>query len=133
MSYKPDESVLMAYLYGELETNEKEAVENYLQQNPDAQKQLQEMKDVLKLMSHVKDKEVIAPPLLTEHEAPVIALWNTRYFRVIASIAASFLLLLVAGKIIGPEITYGGGELKISFGAKTESLPSAPAVITPSL
>ena len=36
MSYKPSENDLMAYLYGELENPEREAVEKYLFEHPEA-------------------------------------------------------------------------------------------------
>ena len=40
MSYKPNESDLMAYLYGELEGAEKEAMDKYLFEHPEARESL---------------------------------------------------------------------------------------------
>jgi anti-sigma factor RsiW len=50
MSYKPDESALMAYLYGELQGEEKRNVEKYLAENPEAMRSIQEMMDVRKIL-----------------------------------------------------------------------------------
>ena len=43
MSYKPDESTLISYLYGELGETEREKVHRYLTDNPSA---LQAMQDL---------------------------------------------------------------------------------------
>ena len=44
MSYKPDESVLMAYLYDELSGEERVLVEKYLLENPTAMKEFEGLK-----------------------------------------------------------------------------------------
>jgi uncharacterized protein (DUF1778 family) len=115
MNYKPDEGTLVAYLYGELDARESEKVETYLAQHPEEKENLEKLGDVSAVVGHIRDKEVIAPPIFlgdTDHKQ----LWNSGYFRVITGIAASILFLLVAGKLLGPEISYSSGELKISFG-----------------
>ena len=63
MSYKPNENDLMAYLYGELEGSEKEAMEKYLFEHPDARRELERLQQMRSILSEVKDKEVIAPPI----------------------------------------------------------------------
>jgi len=59
MSYKPDESALMAYLYGEVEGQEKERIEQYLLQNPEARKDLENLKSVRKIMTSWKTKKLL--------------------------------------------------------------------------
>lgn len=115
MNYKPDEGTLMAYLYGELDAAETEQVEQYLKQHPQVREQLQQLGDVRKLMGTLTDAEVIAPPVFVDHEQRTIPFWRAGYFKVTMGIAASFLFLLVAARLIGPEITYSNGELHISF------------------
>ncbi len=124
MNYRPDENVLIAYLYGELGTNEKEKLENYFQQHPEELAKLRALSEVREVMSLVQDKEVIAPPVFVDDikERP---LWQSPYVRFAVGIAASILFLLVAGKLLGPEITYSNGELRISFGKKTEQVVPA--------
>jgi len=118
MNYKPDESTLMAYLYGEL--NEKEVIklDAYFLQHPEELANLRRLGEVREVMSHMQDKEVIAPPVFVD-DAGIRPLWHSPYLRVSLGIAASILFLLVAGKLLGPEINYAHGELRISFGKKT--------------
>jgi hypothetical protein len=119
MNYKPDEGMLMAYLYGELDAAETEKVQFYLQQHPEELKKLQGLGDVRNILSQTQDKEVIAPPIFMD-DANVKPLWQSSYFKTVMSIAASLLFLMVAGKLLGTEINYLGGELKISFNGKRE-------------
>jgi hypothetical protein len=116
---KPDEATLISYLYGELADKEMVQVERYFQQHPEELVHVQQLKDTLKLMGNVQDKEVIAPPIL-ESTTVVKSLWQSSYFRIPMSIAASFLLIMIAGKILGTEVNYSRGELSIRFGAKQE-------------
>lgn len=115
MSYKPDESAFMAYLYGELQGEEKKAVEKYLSENPEAMASLQSMMDVRKILSVVEDKEVIAPPIVME-DSKQRYFWNTPYLKTVISIAASLMLLLVAGKILDLRVSYANSTAQISFG-----------------
>lgn len=129
MSYKPDESALMAYLYGELQGEEKRSVEKYLAEHPQAMKDLQGMMDVRKILSVVEDKEVIAPPIVME-DSRQRYFWNTPYLKTVMSIAASLLLLLVAGKILDLRISFEGNSAQISFGppAIVPETPVQPAL-----
>jgi hypothetical protein len=129
MNYKPDEGMLMAYLYGELDAAETEKVQLYLQQHPEELKKLQGLGDARNIFAQVQDKEVIAPPIFMD-DANVKPLWQSSYFKSVMSIAASLLFLMVAGKFLGTEINYSGGELKISFGGKREAVKE---MIQPSL
>jgi len=126
MNYRPDESTLMAYLYGELNEKETERLEDYFQQHPEERAKLRGLAEVREVMSHAQDKEVIAPPVFVEDNA-IRPLWHSSYFRVSLGIAASILFLLTAGKLLGPEINYSKGELRISFGKNAEQPePQAP-------
>jgi hypothetical protein len=116
MSYKPDESTLISYLYGELGEAEKENVQRYLQENPAARKAMQERAEVMEMLSKLEDKEVIAPPILMENETHTVSFLHHGPFKTILGIAASLLLILVAAKFLGTDIHYAEGELRISFG-----------------
>lgn len=120
MNYKPDENVLIAFLYGELNEKETEKLEMYFQQHPEELAKLRAWDEVRELMGHVKDKEVIAPPVFLD--AGVRPMWRSPYVKFSLGIAASLLFLLAAGKLLGPEINYSKGELKISFGKNTEPM-----------
>jgi len=115
MNYKPDEGTLISYLYGELDAAEAEKVVEYLNQHPEELKNLQQLSDVKNSMKQIQDKEVIAPSIFGDVSSRQIHFWQSSYFKTMMSIAASFILILVAARLIGPEITYSSGELKISF------------------
>ncbi len=129
MSYKPDESTLMAYLYGELSAAEKTAVEHYFIQNPAARAEIEKLQDVRKLMGALEDKEVIAPPIFLG-EGKQHFLWNSPYIKTVLSIAASLILLLLVGKITGTQIRYSDSELRVSFGAPNNEVKKAQPVPT---
>ncbi|HZX74268.1 MAG TPA: hypothetical protein VFE57_07605 [Cyclobacteriaceae bacterium] len=116
MSYKPDESTLISYLYGELGDAERDKVQRYLNENPEAAKAMQQHSEVLDHLGNVHDKEVIAPPIFAESEKHVSSFWHHGPFKTTLGIAASLLLIMVAGKFMGTDIHYSNGELKISFG-----------------
>src|SRR5580704_2860955 len=99
MSYKPDESILISYLYGELDGQEKEKLLMYFQEHPEELKRLQGKANVRKIMGALNDKEVIAPPIFTEDHSRDVYFWRSAYFKTVLSIAASFLLLLLAGRL----------------------------------
>src|SRR5687767_16041340 len=122
MSYKPDESVLMAYLYDELSGEEKVLVEKYLLENPSAMKELESLQHLRKMLATVSDKEVIAPPIVVE-DSKQRFLWNAPYFKTIASIAASLLLLMIAGKIMDVQVNYSGNEVSFTYGQPVADKP----------
>src|SRR4051812_30295242 len=113
MSYKPDEGTWMAYVYGELEGQEKEKFEQYLIQNPAAQKELEKFQGLRKVLANVGDKEVIAPPIVIG-ESKQRFLWNAPYLKPIISVAASLLLIMLAGKLTDARVNYTNRELRIS-------------------
>jgi hypothetical protein len=125
MSYRPrgprwpDESILISWLYGELDEVEKAKVEKYFQENPEKLKEMQQLGGVRDIMSNIRDKEVIAPPLFMDDDVKVVPIWKTSSFRTIMTIAASFLLLITAARLMDTEINYSNGSLVISFGKHT--------------
>lgn len=133
MNYKPDESTLIAYLYGELDAKEVEKVQGYLNHNPEVLKKLQGLNEVRSALSHAGDQEVIAPPIFMDATSHASRFWQSGYFKTVMSIAASILFLLVAARLIGPEISYSSGELRISFNGNKQIEKPVEQVIIPSL
>lgn len=128
MAYKATEQDIMAYLYGELEGAEKEAIEKYLQENEEARATLEKLKSLRSLMANVKDKEVIAPPLFLG-DGHKVRLLDTPYIRTILSIAASLLIVMLVGRIVGMRISMSDNQLSIGFGAPPErKVQDAPQV-----
>jgi hypothetical protein len=124
MNYKPDEKILVSWLYGDLDEKEKERLESYFQENPEAYAKVKEMGSVLDILNTLKDKEVIAPPILPVESRGVVSMWRSSVFRTVTALAASFLIIMVAGRLIGMEINYHQGELKISFGGVQKAVPT---------
>jgi hypothetical protein len=122
MSYRPDENILISWLYGELDEVEKAKVEKYFQENPEKLKEMQQLRDVSNVMGKVQDKEVIAPPLFmdSDNDVKVVSFWRSGSFKTVISIAASFLVLIFAAKLLNLNIHYSDNELRIAFGEKTE-------------
>lgn len=130
MSYRPDESVLISWMYGELDEAEKAKVEKYFLENPDELKKAQQLGSVREIIGNIRDKEVIAPPLFMDDDNRVIPIWRTSSFRTIATIAASLLLIIVAARLLGTEISYSQGNLTISFGKPAAQQQSNLAGLT---
>ena len=127
MNYRPDEGTLMAYLYGELDAAESKKVMEYLNQHPEELKNLQQLAGVQGMLKQVQDKEVIAPPVFDNLATRQVHFWQSGYFKTMMSIAASFIIILVVARLIGPEITYSGGELRISFNGGKQTEQVAPS------
>ena len=115
MKFKPDESQLIAYLYGELQGEEKLKVEQYLTGNQDRRKELESMMFVRQALGKISDKEVIAPPIVMD-DYQTRSYWNSPFTRMILGIAASLTLLIVVAKWTGLNINYANEALTIGFG-----------------
>jgi hypothetical protein len=120
MNYKPDEGTLMAWLYGELEGAEKERVERYIFENPETRLELEKLQQVRDIMGMVKDKEVIAPPIVIDNHSRDFLL-NSPYVKTLLAIAASLLIIMVVGRLTNTSLSLGDRQLKISFGNSVES------------
>lgn len=127
MNYKPDEATMMAYLYGELSPEENEKVQAYMRQHPEELEKIQSLQSVRDIMGQVQNEEVIAPPIIMA-EGNVKPLWQSTYVRTLIGIAASLFFLMVAGKLLGTQITYQQGELKISFGTSKAQPTKQPGL-----
>ena len=110
---KPDEAMLIAYCYGEIDDAERSMVEAYLAEHPEELRRLESWGFVRKAMSRLEDEEVIAPPIIVgQVDKPI---WKERYFRMTLGIAASFLVVLIAARLMGLGVGYSSGELRIGF------------------
>ena len=58
---KPDEAMLIAYCYGEIDDADRSMVEAYLAEHPEELRRLESWGFVRKAMSRLEDEEVIAP------------------------------------------------------------------------
>jgi hypothetical protein len=115
MKDRPDETTLIAYHYGELEGEERDKVEAWLQQHPEEQFRLAGWKETQAVLGALRDKEVIAPPIAagSNHRS----FWREGYVRMSLGIAASLLIVLIAAKLLGLNASYSSGEMRIGFGS----------------
>jgi len=120
MSYKPDESLLMAYLYGELQGEEKRKVEQYLAEHPETKKEIESLSFVREALSKVADKEVIVPPIVME-DTRTRYFWNSSFGRTMIGIAASITFVILVGKWTGLNINYENKALTIDFSGAKET------------
>src|SRR5690606_17907443 len=119
MNYKPDEILLISYLYVELQGEEKRQVERYLAEHPEALKEVGSLTFVRKALANVPDKEVIAPPIVfDDHKTRYF--WNTPFGRSLIGIAASVTLILLVGKLTGLNATYSNNTFTLRFGEPKE-------------
>lgn len=124
MSYKPNEAAWMAYLYGEMEGEERERMELYLAENANARLELDNMKALQQMLRTVEDKEVIAPPIVMDNHK-TRSLWDFPYAKTIISIAASLLLIMIVGRLTSTSIKSDETGIHISFGAKAIEKPAS--------
>jgi hypothetical protein len=124
MSYKPDERDWMAYLYGELEGEDKERFEQYLLHSPEAQKELMHYRNFRAVLSAVEDKEVIAPPIFVG-EGKSKSFFDTPYIKTILAIAASLAMLIVLAKVTDVQVRASGNEFRLTFGEPVPSVVPA--------
>lgn len=136
MSYRPDEKEWMAYLYGEMADEDKQKMDAYLLQNPAAHQELDQFRKLRRMLSKAEDKEVIAPPIFIGENSGRGSqryLWNAPYFKMIASIAASLLLIILAGTLAGTQIRISDNEIRLTFGGTPVASPTPSRETTPAL
>lgn len=114
----------MAYLYGEMEGEERECMELYLAENANSRIELENMKALQQMLRTVEDKEVIAPPIVMDNHK-TRSLWDFPYAKTIISIAASLLLIMVVGRLTGTTIASDDTGVHISFGTKAIEKPAS--------
>ncbi len=133
MNYKPNQSILIAYLYGELDKEEKEKVEAYINSSPEAAIELEELKDVRDLLGKLPDKEVINPFYSWRDAEGLIDKRLNRdnrwgFLRPVIGIAASIILIMLVGVLTNTRINFRNQGVVISFGNQL----TQPALISQS-
>jgi hypothetical protein len=131
MNYKPDEKDWIAYMYGELDEQERAKFDQYLLDNPEAGLEMEKFHNLRNLLSQVGDKEIIAPPIMIGDQ-PFRAgsrghtrFLNTPYIKTILSVAASLLLIILVGSLTGTNIRISDQQISLNFGAVNAELQTA--------
>lgn len=108
---------MMDYLYDELNSNERKAFEEELARNQELKDELEAFQSGKEILGNWKDEKVSAPPFFNiykNHEKNN----SQNGFKWFLSIAASLLILMVAAKFTGLEISNQKGEFRIAFEEK---------------
>ena len=117
---------MIAYIYGEMTSEEKKEFENILELNPELKKDLDELSKMKEGLSGLQDKEIMEPFYMWKNKAGGVLnkIINPRYtsLRYVAAIAASLVILVLVSYMFNMNIQYQNKTLAISFG---EGLPSA--------
>ncbi|MBO3700636.1 anti-sigma factor [Roseivirga sp. E12] len=112
MKYKPTEETLVAYLYGELDSEQAELVEVYLEANPEEKQKLKALSDTRMIFNELEDEEL--PGQLAFIEPAKNEEWL--YWRKYVAIAATLLLLLTFGWLTGFKVNYDAEGLYLGYG-----------------
>ena len=121
MSYKPDESTLIAYLYNELDSKERVAVEEYLKANPEMKKELDELKTTRELLGKFQDTEVEEPTFVFNPTNSVLVPSKNAiagYVQVLLAVAACITILMLVGYFTQFNVTMDETGLRMGYGVK---------------
>ena len=118
MSYKPTNEDVIAYLYGEMNADQKAQIDQYIEEHQEFKAELESMEGTRMLMGQLQDEEVPSPMTFmnTNNDSEWI------YWRRYVAIAATFLLLLTFGKITGFIISFGETGFQAGFGTIQQGL-----------
>lgn len=133
MSYKPDESTLVAYLYNELNSETRAKVEAYLKDNPEVLKEIEEIKSMRKLMGKWQDKDIDEPTFVFDNKKLVVVSqsgWLSGILKTSIGIAASISFLMAMAYFSNLNISNTTSGIQISFGEQKEAQKEEVSPIT---
>jgi len=111
---------LIAYLYGEMSTEERIRFEKEMEADPELKNEFLELKQVRKGLSTLEDKEVMEPFFLWGRNG--VNGWSNPFkrrslilFKPFIAVAASIVILMLVGYLTNFSITYQENQLFIGF------------------
>lgn len=116
MKFKPDENMMVAYLYGELNPDEREKVEDFLQKNPDSRQEYERLLSLRKLLGQLPDQEVPNPMIVSRAKEEYGNHLIGPFIRKLMAVAAVFLVLMVAGKLTDTTFSWNNSSIYLGFG-----------------
>ncbi len=118
MKYKPEESTLISYLYGELSAEEQAKVEEYLSGNEEARRELEELRSTLSIMGQLKDKVVDVPTFTFDQSSRVVVAEasTVSFWKKTMAIAASVAVLIFIGYLTNFNVSVGEQGFQLAFG-----------------
>ena len=120
---------LIAYLYGEMSTEDRLRFEKEMESDPDLKNEFMELKQVRKGLSQLEDKEVMEPFFLwgrngTSESVNPFRRKSLILFKPFIAVAASLVILLLVGYLTRFSISYQQDRLFIGFNGAQQSQPA---------
>lgn len=119
---------LMAYLYNEMSSEERIRFEQLMDSDPELKKEYVDLKKIRKGLSGLEEKEIMEPFYLWGRNG--IRNWlvsakrkNWAIYRPVVAVAASIVLILIAGYLTDFSISYRQDSLIIGFNKDLEQHP----------
>lgn len=119
---------LIAYLYGEMSTEERLNFEREMDSNPELRNEFLELKQVRKGLSQLEDKEVMEPFFLwgrngAKGRVNPLKRKSLILYKPIIAVAASLVILLLVGYVTQFSISYQENQLYIGFNHPEKTQP----------
>ncbi|MGK7396977.1 MAG: anti-sigma factor family protein [Candidatus Cyclobacteriaceae bacterium M3_2C_046] len=115
MNYKPDHQTFMDYLYQELDQPERERFEQYMATHPEAQAELDQLKQTSQMLQQVESRQVNQPLILEKAQTSNLS----RFYKKTATWAAAIVLIMVVLGLSNFRASYQSGTLQLSFGPQS--------------
>lgn len=126
MSWKPNETDIVDYLYGELAPDMLKKFEQYMQQNTSFAKEVNDLRLTQGMLPKLADEEVILPVNFTGNTATERAVTSRKWLYPL-SIAASIAAILVVGYFTQFSVSYGEEGFRMAF---NEAVPAREVSLT---
>ena len=123
-------SLFMDYLYDELEQDQRNELEQFLSQNPELKKELDELTDVRSMISHLPVQDPAEQLVMVEPDKTGFQEWwndfvggllpRNGFARAGFAMASLMVVFVVLGAFTKMNITVNNGEFNLAFGEKQE-------------
>jgi hypothetical protein len=127
MSWKPNETDIVDYLFGELPSDTQKKFEQYMQQNPELAKEVKDLRLTQGVLPSLPDEEVILPLKFSTITGTDKFTNASRKWLYPLSIAASIAAILVVGYFTQFSLAYGEEGFRMAF---NEVAPTQEAVLS---
>ena len=115
MSWKPNEIDIVDYLYGEMSPDAQKKFEEYMQQNSELAKEVNDLRLTQGVLPSFRDEEVILPVNYSSTKDAPEPLEKSRGWIYPISIAASIAAILVVGYFTQFSLSFGEEGFRMAF------------------
>ena len=115
MSWKPNEIDIVDYLYGEMSPDAQKKFEEYMQQNSELAKEVNDLRLTQGVLPSFRDEEVILPVNYSSTKDATEPLEKSRGWIYPISIAASIAAILVVGYFTQFSLSFGEEGFRMAF------------------